>query len=164
MFHRCMKGVIPMSSHSSVVPYIRMSNYINFFFPRPCLVAQSVERRTLRFRHRIGAGLIPERGSIKFCVISISFLLKQQSNPRGGPRRVNGGEGVRERDPEAHNPSEGCRWKTAVKNNRRREALLNQQQKSLIPPEGDSAPCKPSSWEEESKTGSALWQETWCKY
>ena len=153
-----------MSSHSSVVPYIRMSNYINFFFPRPCLVAQSVERRTLRFRHRIGAGLIPERGSIKFCVISISFLLKQQSNPRGGPRRVNGGEGVRERDPEAHNPSEGCRWKTAVKNNRRREALLNQPQKSLIPPEGDGAPCNPSSWEEESKTGSALWQETWCKY
>ncbi len=105
----------------------------------------------------------PERGIIEFCVISISFLSKQQSNPRGGPPRVNGGEAVRERDPEAHNPSEGCRWKTAVKNNRRREALLNQPQKSLIPPEGDGAPCNPSSWEEESKTGSALWRETWCK-
>ncbi len=73
---------------------------------------------------------------------------------------VEGGWGAK---PKAHNPSEGCRWKTAVKNNRRRETLLNQPQKSLILPEGDGIPRNPSHWEEESKTGSTLWRETWCK-
>ncbi len=71
-------------------------------------------------------------------------------------------ERERRQKPEAHNPSEGCRWKTAAKNNRRRETLPNQPHKSLIPPEGDGAPCNPSSWEEVSKTGEPS-VELWCQ-
>ena len=139
---------------------------------------------TLGFRHRTGwrRRFDSREGKIEFCPLP-SFLASSADHRAVGSRLVKRekscglipwkravgsfhggwGGGVGGKKPEAHNPSEGCRWKTAVKNNRRREALLNQPQKSLIPPEGDGAPCNPSSWEEESKIGSALWRETRCK-
>ena len=52
-----------------------------------------------------------------------------------------------------YNPSEGCRWKTAVKNNPTKEKLLKQPQKPWFLRGCCGSPCNLSYWEEESKTG-----------
>ncbi len=109
---------------------------------------------TLGVRHPTGAGSTSERDRSNFAFLPppIIELSAQGWKESCGliPWRLEG------KKPEAHNPLEGCRWKTAVKNNWRRENLLNQPQKSLILLEGDGAPCNLTYWEEESKTRSAL--------
>ena len=117
---------------------------------RPCpTIAQSVERW--------GRSDSITDLARKFCLAENSWILPLSFPSPFLTRRhraaasFHGGWEEREergQSQEAHGPSEGHRWKTALKNNRRRENLLDQPQKSFIPPEGDCAPCNPSNWEE----------------
>ncbi len=94
---------------------------------------------TLGVGHPTGAGSTPERDRSNFAFLPppiIELWAQGRKEKSCGliPWRLEG------KKPEAHNPSKGCRWKTVVKNNRRRENLLNKPQKSLILLEGDGAP------------------------